>query len=244
MSILEMMNQKIRKRTLSATERLRELAQREAGGKGSAADAENLEKLLHESAYTAADYGELVSLFRRRDELQKAAAGLDAAGAAVSAARAALAEHTEETKRVTEERKVKLAELRQQAAHRGHELETVQGAIQELGELEYVHRDVFGLGPYDLDRFSLSCGGNGISTEDPSAPRLFVDRETFERESARRRELMGQAVEKQRAENAAIVERWRRKWAEEGYSTPPPKADPPKLIEQPTWASILRELGK
>lgn len=207
MALLEKLG--IRRR--EAVVAVRSMAEREAAGKTTDGDAKKLGPLLAEANLSEAQYGELLALHRRREELRAEAAKLQVTTRSMWKAREAVRNHQRETKAIIEARQIEVQELYRNQLAADSRQHAANKAWCELQALEVENAETFGL-VWELDGFRLRWGNEGQnnlndSICDPDAELLTVPREIFEYEEARRRRIMNAAITRARAEHRQALAR-------------------------------------
>ena len=230
---------KLAKRQQSAAEKLTELAKLEIAGKATGS-LDELAHALTDAGLTESDYKETLGVLKRARELKAAASKLDATEKACAEAGEAIKQHEKETLELTKQRKQKLFELlRIQGESQSNHRNAVV-ARAELQKLEYLHADILGLEPHDLDRFSLTSGGgiNVLNRCDPTAPMLEVPMETWSREGIRRAAIFQVATERALSEHNAKAKAWA-SGKPRDYSGYVISDEIFPVFRPPTWGEIL-----
>ncbi len=228
------------KRQQSAAERLTELAKLDIAGKA-AGNVDEFAHALTDAGLTRDNYEETLGVLKRAKELKAAASNLDATGKAVAEAGEAIRQHEKETVELTKQLKQKLFKLlgaqgESQSNHR-----KAQVAKAELQKLEYLHPDVLGLEPHDLDRFSLTSGGgvNVLNRCDPTAPMLEVPMKVWSREGTRRAAIFQVATERALSEHSAKAKAWASEKPRD-YSGYVVSDETFPTFKPPMWAEIIK----
>ncbi|MBE7462877.1 MAG: hypothetical protein HS116_05205 [Planctomycetes bacterium] len=237
MNAVELLISAVRDRVDAGRKAVASLLLRNVEGKLTKADAAALEAALADAGVSPSEFERRAELFKERARLRGVAADLpEAERLSVQAAviaRESREKYAERLKALDAECE-RLAHEAHQADHRRKIAAEAQCRLQAL---ELVERDVFGLAAVDLDAFTLTAGlgASIIPDHDPAAPRLEVDQETFIRESARRRALIGKM-------HARLHDAYKSRhiaWAAlrpgmEGYRSPEPMRP-----DWPTWSDYL-----
>jgi hypothetical protein len=210
MNLLKTFTRKRESAQQEAERELRKLAILESEGKAREADAERLEALLFQAGRSPEDFAVLASTLTEHRRLSAEVAGLPAAGGRVREIEARRQAHMEETLRLVARRQEEEAAIGRELGDAVREVRRIEAAQAELVELESCHGELLGIEPRDLDSFTLTYRSTVINDSDPAAPYLEVSRETFERESARRREIREGAFAEERERHLEAHQAWER----------------------------------